>query len=246
MNSLKILTFSILFISLISCRESALSDVEIDDPSLLKVYGIVWKYCNLDSTDAEVDRIILRLKDKTDHSVDLKKGGVQCNGVEMFSYTDLIGPYYAVPSEVAKVKSDSTYNFIVELADGAEYTGNISIDNKHLKSLSVQSSWKWANDDSLTVSWNDVDEEYTTYILWNITFADGIDHTNESSIGSHNVSDVNTYTFPASFFTNETGEVMIKTLKVHLQSEKEGEIDSRFRSGYVKCRFDYYKDVNIH
>lgn len=235
-----------LIITFSSCRESALSDVEIDDPSLLKVYGSVWKYCNLDSTVNEVDKVTLRLKDKTDHSIDLKKGGVSCNGVEMFSHTDLVGPYYAVPSEIAVVKSDSTYNYIIELADGAEYTGSVSIDNKHLKTISVQSSWKWTETDSLIVSWNDIDDAYSTWIFWQKTFKDGVDHTDESSIGSHNVSDFNSYSFPSSFFTNTSGELMIKTLQVRLQCEKEGELDSRFRSGNVKCRFDYIKNVSIH
>lgn len=57
------------------CRKSSLSDIELDDLSILKVYATVGKYTNLDSTVIESHVISLRIKDKTDHSVELKKVG---------------------------------------------------------------------------------------------------------------------------------------------------------------------------
>lgn len=245
MKSITLIFLSIITLGFISCRESALSDVEIDDPSLLKSYATVWKYCNLDSTVKEVESISLRLMDKTDHSVDLLKGAVYCNGIEMMDQHNLLGPYYGVPSNQVEIKADTTYTFIVELADESQYTGSVYVDEGYLNSLNAPSNWTWEEDGSLTVTWNEVNNNYTTTLSWIISFNPGVDDTGIPSIGNENVSGQTSYSFPASFFTNGSDVVVIDKFTIYLTSIKEGIMDNRFRTGSTKCKFEYFKEVDV-
>ncbi len=229
-----------------ACRKSALSDIEVDDPSILKVYATVKKYCNLDSVDTEVDRITLRIKDKTDHSVELKKGRVLCNNEELEMFTDLVGPFYKLSDENTYIGDNTQYNFIVELADGEQYPGSISIAEDYLKSIEAPESWPWTQDDTLTVSWNEVNEDYSVSLYWFVTFKEGVDHSEMQSSQSIPIIDGNYHKFPSTFFTNTSGENAIDELGIYLRTVKEEEFNESFYRGYSYARFEIVKRVTIN
>ena len=229
-----------------TCRESALSDIELTDPSILKVYGVVWKYSNLDSIVTEVDAITFRIKDKTDHSIQLKKWKILCNNIELEYHKDLAGPIYRMPENQTEIKENTSYDFIVELADGKQYSASIYVDDKYPKFFESPVSWTWTETDSLLVSWNELADDYNTTISWYIIFKDGVDTSGKSSTGIVNISDNNYYAFPSSFFTNSSGVNIVNTLYVTLTSVKEGEYDDNFYKGRITGRFEFRKKTKIN
>ncbi|MBN2521792.1 MAG: hypothetical protein JXB24_00880 [Bacteroidales bacterium] len=234
-----------LLLLLSACRESALSDVEIDDPSILKVFGTVGKYTNLDSTVVENHIISLRIKDKTDHSVELKKGRVLCNDIEMNCYSDLLGPYYFMPEEYLDVTDNTLYTFVVELADGEQYPGSVFVDDDYLQLLEAPDVWVYTTEDSLTISWNQPVTDYVTQLYWHITFMEGANTEGKTASGWIDVTASNTYKFPPSLFANDLGENIAQELRIELESEKEGESNPDFYKGWVKARFTYVKEIAI-
>jgi len=236
---------AVLMLLFTACRKSSLSDIELDDPSILKVYAKVGKYTNLDSTVIESHVFNLRIKDKTDHSIELKKGQVLCNDVSMESFTDLFGPYYKVPKDSLTVTDNTLYNFIVELADGGQYSSNVFVDDSYLKLLEAPSSWIWTAGDSLTISWNNPNNEYTTQLSWYLTLLDSVLAGDKPRSGGFDVSASNIYKFPPSFFTNEYGENRVQKLRINLESEKEGQLNDNFYSGSIVARFIFIKEIAI-
>jgi len=227
------------------CRKSSLSDIELEDPSILKVYPTIVKYINLDSTVIESHVFSLRIKDKTDHCVELKKGRVLCNNVEMESYTDLIGPYYIAPTGSLTVTDNTLYTFVVELADGEQYSSNVFVDDSYLKFLETPSSWIWTDEDSLTISWNKPNDDYTSQIYWNIFLNDTINSGDKIISGWIDVTDSNYYKFPPSFFTYEYDENIVEKLRIELESEKEGQINDNFYRGRIVAKFTIIKEITI-
>src|SRR5687767_5324092 len=132
-----------------SC-ESALSDMEITDPSLLHT-TFVAERALLDNGTV-LYSLHANLFDKNLASIELKNGQVKVNGQQM-SVTELLNiSTYHIPGATVGLNTD--YNFEVVLANGESYAGTVTTQEKTFTTLTVPST-STANSD-LTISWQDV------------------------------------------------------------------------------------------
>jgi hypothetical protein len=152
----KLLSF-VITISLIltGCTEdSALSDVEISDPSIIAPYILVSR--SIDENNNFDSKIEVWLYDKNGNSIELKKGEVRLNHTKM-SLKKLIltkAPYYSGENVVSKVELNTNYSFEIELSDGKIYAASIQTQDKDLNQLSLPINYSKQND--MDISWKEI------------------------------------------------------------------------------------------
>lgn len=226
--------------ALIGCGESSLSDVNLENPSLIRPEITVSKTI---SSSREISQTIeVWLYDKQGFSIELKAGSVRVNGVPMTVSRDLFGaPYYAIESNHPEVLPNTTYTFAITLADGSEYTASVTTQEKTPLAFNVPSRHNRGQD--LMVSWQEVDDRYPMKIrLISHTKTDGLDEIDSQTIDIPNPG-TGRHIIPASALSVSPDSYRID---LTLSSEKSGSIDSHFRKGgEMTSRFSIKKELII-
>lgn len=216
-----IIWFALGSIFFLSNCESALSDVEINDPSVLQTHFVVERTLLDDGT--VVSGLNATIWDKNLASVELKNGQVKVNGQQM-SVTEIlnISSYY-IP--MASVNLNTDYNFQVILPNGQGYTGTVKTQEKTFTSVSIPPNPS-INED-LTVSWQDVYVHDDLIISVNLTSPAG---TVPGATFTLTPSQMQTGSFviPKSTFATPAG---VTSAAITLTGAKYGTIDPKFRSG---------------
>lgn len=150
----KILLFliipSYLFISCID--ESALSDVDIDDPSIIKPVILINKSINASSVTFTN---VTWLYDKNNNSIELKSGEVKMNAIKMKLKRGLNNePYYTIePFDILQFKINTSYESKISMSDGKFYTSKVTTREKDLYQLNVPVEHN--KNEDIYLSWND-------------------------------------------------------------------------------------------
>ena len=130
MRKLLLFFTAIMFSLLNSCvQESALSDVDIDDPSIIKPVISIDKSIN---TNSIIYTNITWLFDKNNNSIELKSGEVKMNNIDMTLKRGINNePYYTIePFDILPFRLDYTYESEISLSDEEVYTK--STENSYL------------------------------------------------------------------------------------------------------------------
>jgi hypothetical protein len=238
MKSFSFFIVSLFLVLLFSCQESALSDVEITDPSL--IYAELELEKDIKSGTTTTDRAIGRILDKNRYLMKLKNGSVWVNDQQLEQKNDPVVklPYYRLVIDRG-IGRNEQYRFEVVLSNGDTYPAEVitqSIENVVIpESITVG--------DSMVINWENAGSDEIIKLYTRKTFED------TSTAGEQNIFTIENpesgeYVLPATFFENK---LQITSIKFTLESIKNGEISSAFRtSSYVRSLFYYEQTCTIN
>jgi len=248
-SKIRLILLSLLLVGLSNCTQiSPLSDVPIEDPSLIRAKLYVSKAVNSNGGTAQA--IYARLEDKNGDRIELEQGSVSVNGLIMqvsrevnFVPPFIINtnlPYYTISEGRLSVLPDSTYAFKITLADNKEYSATIHTQENDLNALHVPSNHRRTQ--PLTVKWVVADGRYPIRIYtvrW--SKENGQDRIHSASF------DVNSgggeFTFSGNFFTEFPDTYRVDFT---VSSRKEGQVDAAFAGGsHISSVFSVSKSVEI-
>lgn len=213
--------FAVVIALFFSSCESALSDIEITDPSLLQTHFVVERTMLENGTVAS--SLHATIFDKNLASVELKNGHVKVNGQQMSVGEILNISTYYIPSATVDLNTD--YDFEVVLANGQIHTGTVTTQAKTFTSLTVPSTA--SVDSDLAISWTEV---YAHDVL---TISLGFTTPTDTVAGptftlTPEQMTAGSFVIPKSNFSTPEG---ITSATITLNGAKYGTIDPKFRSG---------------
>ena len=240
--------FLVIAVSLLlnSCTEdSALSDVEISDPSIIAPYILVSR--NIDENNNFNSKTEVWLYDKNGNSIELKKGEVRLNHMRMnlkkLAITN--APYYSGENIVSKVELNTNYSFEIELSDGKIYSANVQTQAKDINQLSLPSNYNKQND--MDISWQEIylhdkmDVQLNRYFMTNTSGGQSFITLN---IPSTNILK-GTYTITKDNFNNLDGNCYKAIITV--SGIKNGTIDNRFNSNRkIISGYSIAKEISVN
>lgn len=223
-KNISFLVFGILSIALLSC-ESPLSDVDLDDPSVIAPVLIVTKTIENGTRHVEY---IGEIYDKNLSLVTLKNGTVRIENVSMGKRSFLLGgeQYFLSGENIVKHTLGKTYIFTVVFSNGSEYTGSVKTQTKDLYDFTAPSTHNRAQ--NMTVSWKDADSSATMFI--DMAYSFKTDTSSGAGIKRITIPDASTGTFIINSSAFQESQGTIYEADLTLVSEVEGTIDSRFSS----------------
>ncbi len=201
------------------CQESALSDVEITDPSILAVHGTISKEISAAGTPVEI--VTVWARDKNTQPLVLKGGKITVNDRELSMNRSLIGnlPFYKASGSTVPVKEGQTYNIVVHLADGSMHPNSVKLPPNNIRKLEGPSMHN--RKDDLTIKWNKLNPEYSVYLSWTKkAVEDSITKTFNGSIEM--MASENEHTFSSDFF--KEGSYKIDQVDFELRSTINGQV----------------------
>jgi hypothetical protein len=208
-------------ILLFSNCESALSDIEITDPSVLQTHFVVERALLNDGTI--LNSLHSTIFDKNLASVELKNGHIKVNGQQM-SITEIlnISTYY-IPDATVNLNTD--YVFEMVLANGDIHTGTVKTPEKTFTSVTVPPNS--TVDSDLTISWSDVYVHDDLIISLNLTSPSGTVPGATFNLTPEQMQ-AGSFVIPKSNFATPAG---ITSVVITLTGANYGTIDQEFRSG---------------
>ncbi len=225
-------------ILLFSCQESALSDVEITDPSIIYVELELEKDIKFGTTTA--DRAIGRILDKNRYLTKLKNGSVWMNEQQLEQKTDpvLKLPYYSLIIDQG-IGRNEQFDFEVVLSNGDTYQAEIVTQG--IKNVVIPESITVG--DSMIISWENAGSDEVIKLYTRKTF-ESSSTPEEQNIFTIENPESGQYVLPASFFEDK---IQISSIKFTLESIKKGEISLAFRtSSYVRSLFYYEQTCTVN
>lgn len=221
-----------------SCMEdSALSDVEISDPSLIQ--PDISLYRIRDNSGLLTSKIEVFIWDKNYNSIELKKGSVSVNGqIMQLKKLPLTGaPYYTIDTSILKVELNKLYTFTISLGDGKLYQSSINTQSIDLTSLILPAAYN--KQDNMTISWagHDISSEFNIQLACDYNKDNTYGQTSDLFTPNQQERTTGTYVISKSYFNQQAG---IYKATVTLTSKARGTVDSRFRinstivSKYIK------------
>lgn len=220
----KIFLFLIPFCTLfiISCTEdSPLSDVDLDDPSLIRPVIHITKNTLSNSVLYSNETW---LYDKNNNSIALKSGSVKMNDVTLSLKRGINNePYYVVESfNNTSFKFNTMYESKITLSDDKSYTSSVTTRSIYLNTIVAPSEHN--KNDNLTITWtsaaNDQKLVLTLYVSSN-------DSSVTQNINMQNPSS-GAYTIDRSYFNGIPGA---NKVQLTLEATNTGVINRSFRSG---------------
>lgn len=201
--------------------ESALSDIEITDPSVLQTHFVVERA--LLDNGTVLSSLHATILDKNLASVELKNGQVKVNGQQM-SVTEILNiSIYHIPAATVDLNTD--YDFEVVLANGQSYAGTVTTQLKAFTSVTVPSNS--SVDSDLTISWQDVYVHDDLIISLNLTSPAGTVPGATFTLTPEQMQ-AGYFVIPKSNFATPAG---ITSATITLTGARYGTIDSKFRTG---------------
>jgi hypothetical protein len=203
--------------------DSALSDIEITDPSVLQTHFAVERA--LLDNGTVLSSLQATILDKNLASVELKNGQVKVNGQKMSIAEILNISTYHIPSATVNLNTD--YDFEVVLANGQSYSGTVTTQEKTFTAVTVPQNSSVNSD--LTISWQDVYAHDHLIISVNLTSPAGTVPGPTFTLTPAQMQ-AGTFVIPKSNFATPAG---ITSVMITLTGARYGTIDSKFRSGSV-------------
>lgn len=213
--------FAFAIISFFSSCDSALSDIEVTDPSVLQTHFVVERA--LLDNGTVLGSLHATILDKNLASVELKNGEIKVNGQKM-SVTEILNiSTYHLPA--ATVNLDTEYTFEMVLANGETHTGTVTTQPKTFISVTVPSNS--SADSDLTVSWQDAYVHDDLVISLNLTSPAGTVPGATFTLTPAQM-EAGSFVIPKSNFATPQG---ITSVTITLTGARYGTIDPEFRSG---------------
>jgi hypothetical protein len=224
MNILRLLP-AVGLMLLASCLRSPLSDVEITDPSIIRVKAFV-EYTN-DNGHTDKDIYVI-ITDKNNQTVKLKNGHVRMNGKELGLDESIRGYTYQYPGKSDKV-GPGTYRFEVELPDSSTYEGRVTYKAPLPQGFSAPDGWPADRD--LEIEWQrppmgwDVDFGYQLYLHGD---AGPYPYSKSGDIGTEMRT---SHTFRSKEFFDKDGKKAVNYIRLIMRFVREGQMAGEFLSG---------------
>ncbi|MGE5351496.1 MAG: hypothetical protein ACM3P0_05400, partial [Acidobacteriota bacterium] len=223
------LIFSLFFILTFSCmgcmQESALSDVEITDPSVIRPEITFVK----SKEGGSITQFIYAwINDRNNNPVELKNGGVSINGKAMPVKNTMGLPYYSGLDAVSDIRPGYTYDILIKLNSDKAYNASIKIQEKDLATLTLPVNQNRFED--MNISWTEIDPNRELKLeMLNYYKADNKETTEAFTmyIPQQNLG-TGKFTIPSTYF--QSTQNIYKT-KVTLSSKVSGTIYEGFKSG---------------
>jgi hypothetical protein len=217
-----VLLVSAAVLPFLSCT-SPLSDVAIEDPSVIEVDMRVTRDCSQSACPVHTD-VETYITDRNAAYVEIQDGGVSVNGVELDVLHMAVGggPYYKLTTNEIIVQPDSEYVFTVLLSDGSECVSSV----RSQAELSVDAPSSHSRSDTLVVTWGNVD--YSSALSLSIRENVVTDSSSEWHTSSRALveADSGVVTFlPSELDSN------VASMSLTLRSVKSGTVYTGFRSG---------------
>lgn len=211
------------------CSEnSALSDVEITDPSLIQ--PDVQISHNIDTLGNTTIRYVANLYDKNYDLIELKNGSVTMNGIPMVIGRTLItnAPYYYVnPPGYLNFTLNTQYTCTVTLADNSTYDLTVTSQNSWLNEFVVPDVHSKSQD--MTIEWSSVESGNDMHLSLSMWYSNS-----DTSAGQmFRTIDIpepanGSYTISKENFNTQEG---VYYVSIQLMADKIGISDNAFRSG---------------
>ncbi|MBI9073075.1 MAG: hypothetical protein JEY94_15850 [Melioribacteraceae bacterium] len=223
-----LLFFSFFIIGLCSCDEdSALSDLEFDDPSVIKPTVTILKEVNGNNINQEVE---VYLYDKNHDQIQLKNGDVYLNGEEMILKDNWLtdAKYYSGIEIIKNISYPKNYYFEVEFYNGDNYDISIRTQPNEFTELNVAS--RYPKNENILISWNKFDVYYaisadiTVYYIENDNVETSSLNINFPEYSAKNGS----YELSKSYFNFDDS---IYKIDIKLSTVAEGLVDQNFMNG---------------
>ena len=226
MRKLLLFFTAIMFSLLNSCvQESALSDVDIDDPSIIKPVISIDKSIN---TNSIIYTNITWLFDKNNNSIELKSGEVKMNNIDMTLKRGINNePYYTIePFDILPFQLNYTYESEISLSDEEVYTSRVTTRGKDLYQLNVPAEHN--KNEDIQISWADIENDEELVLTMVLTGSD--DSTTYIDVYKFNISYPlsGSYTVSKNYFINRPE---INKAQLTLEAINTGEINNSFMNG---------------
>lgn len=226
---------------LMNCSEpiSPLSDITLDDPSVIK--PIVFLSKSINAYGSVYYSITVSLYDKNNQLVTLKNGSVKCNDLTLTLNSS--SSYFLGSSKERLIFPDSLYTITITLGNGDSYYAWIKTQECDLLTFQVPDSQN--KNQSLKVSWTEVDKSgrYPQEIKFSYSWS------NTNSIGnSHKTIKLTNiasgeFTIDKSYFNLIEG---IYSVDMTLISTKNGALEETFLpGGSIVSQFTITKTLKV-
>jgi len=224
---------------LLGCQQnSALSDVELSDPSLITPQITLQKTIN--ENGKEKTKLKVYLNDKNGDGIDLKKGSVKLNKQALNSQTDgsllSAAPFYTIKN--LELINNRKYTFVITLADDKNYTCYINSPKTTFNNLVVPEYHN--KNKNLTISW-------TGKVSSNIKTSHYLKIKNQGvllqkiALNSDNLKN-------RKLIVNSRIFNQIKNraeITITLESKTSGKVDKKFNGGNVNIIYSYSKKITL-
>lgn len=230
----------ILFVLNGCTQNSSLSDVNLDDPSLIKPDIFIDKSITSNSITYTNATWLL---DKNDNSIELKSGSVSMNNKTMtVKHSFNNAPYYTFENmDILPFQLKATYESEISLSDGTVYKSAVTTREKDLYQLNVPTEQSKSQD--LNLSWadaaNDMDLELTMVLTGHK------DTTNYLDVYKFKISNPLTgkYTIPNSYYINRPE---LSQAQLTLEAINTGQINKSFMNGSkITSTLSITRNVNL-
>jgi len=217
-----------LFLCLISfngcTQDSPLSDVDLEDPSLIKPDIQINKSI---SSGTITFTTITWLYDKNFNSIELKSGDVKMNNIKMTLKHGLNNePYYVIePFDLLPFQLNSAYECKITLSDGKIYSSSVVTRVKDLYQLNIPA--EQPRNEDINVSWADAANDRELVLTMVLTGRN--DSSTIVDVQGFNISNPLTgnYLVSKSYFINRPE---INEAQFTLEAINRGQINQSFMS----------------
>lgn len=219
------------------CTESALSDVEINDPSLLILEMEMYK--SFDGETPDLQNLKVWVRDKNEQALTLLNGSVKANDVKLSIDRSMITklPFYQSANAI-EIDDGNNYIVDVELADGKSYSSSLSLPEGNISGIKGPNYHN--KNEALTISWNKINSEYTAELTWDKQIEK--DTMTITKGGSMIISSQTEKVFGADFFTDPDG--VVSSVNFVITTNYNGKVAPEFRTeSYFRADFWAQKTV---
>ncbi len=237
--------------SIITSCDSALSDVEFDDPSLIKPWI---KVIREEKIETGLNyRTEVFIFDKNYNLIELKNGGVKINETQMMlrtvgypvidelDYAISQGKYYIPQSSFPDIELNTLYIFNIELSDGEEFSSFVITHEDVFNQVNVPATHN--SEENMIISW-EVVNDYPIRIFAEYTLQsnDGTHHHSTHITVPDSLLEIGNYTIDSTFFAEH--ETNYETL-FRIKNYKSGVINEAFQDTSIINSIHIVEKVSI-
>ncbi|MGB0430323.1 MAG: hypothetical protein ACPGLV_07600 [Bacteroidia bacterium] len=205
------------------CTESALSDVEINDPQLLIIEIDIDKSYAGEISDYENLKVWVR--DKNEQALALLNGTIHANDVKLSVSRSPVAklPFYET-NNALPINDGQKYTVNVQLANGEVYTSSIDLPQQNISGIKAPSYHN--RNEPLTISWNPINAAYNAEFYWEKEVL--LDSSSIIKSGSFKINGTTNKVLEPSFFSDPDGRVGLVSFRIG--TKYRGVVNQGFRN----------------
>jgi hypothetical protein len=225
---MKFLLLLLTIILVQACAEdSVLSDIELDNPSLIKPNVEFYKHVSSDASN--IQHIVALLYDKNGNLIRLNNGKVLVNQKEMILKDYLLsnGKYYSGKEVIGDIEYPKNYKFDIILSNDKSYDLEITTQGTEFAYLNLET--EHSKTENLIITWN----PFTSSIPIDLQLLVYYRENDINATKTYNVKNIHTnsgymFEIPSNYFTSNP-----ETYKVNVEitSYVNGSVHSEFMNG---------------